>query len=82
MPVVVNRIEWIEKWFLTNDDVVLYHYTVTLKLGLQKTRAFNYDWKGMSVRKGVKTAIRPSFWKLGLRTQNFQQIWSYEVNSD
>ena len=47
-------------------------YNISLKLGLQKkARAFNYDWKGMGARKGVKTVIRPSIWKLGLRTKNY-----------
>jgi len=46
-------------------------YNISLKLGFQKkARAFDYDWKGMRVRKEVKTVICPSFWKLGLRTKN------------
>jgi len=47
-------------------------YNISLKSGFQKkARAFNYDWKGMGVHKRVKTVIRPSFWKLGLRTKNY-----------
>jgi len=37
-------------------------YNISLKLGLQKkARAFNYDWKGMGVRKGRKQSFIPRF---------------------
>jgi len=45
-------------------------YNISLKLGLQKKiQAFNYLWKSMGVRMGVKTVIRRSFGKLGVRTK-------------